>query len=235
MSGISGGALQAGSTSLILLLKSHKSRKALPMRRQRKTFVIWLMKQEKEVLSLSLSVFVRLLPYNIWYILSLVSYRWGGAAWVNERVLLTASVTRTAPIPCRGDRRAGSGHEIWLNCLEINLRSQREWERERERVREREKENGTTYKKPCMGCMSWVNVDREGSTWSSSSRIVIENHQRHRSWVFGRCLPLSSPLFLSLSLYLPLSQFNEFLSVFLLTDLEIISFTRFLNPLLLSL
>lgn len=185
---------------------------------------------EGGALFLSRSLFICLffLPYNILYIYgipSLVSYRWGGAAWVNERVLLTASVTRTAPIPCRGDRRAGSGHEIWLNCLEINLRSQRECERERERVRERRR----------MGLPVW-------GVWADFMWIERGQHgHRHRelsskiiSVIVLGCLGVVSPS-LSLSLYLPLSQFNEFLSVFLLTDLEIISFTRFLNPLLRSL
>lgn len=198
MSGISGGALQAGSTSLILLLKSHKSRKALPMRRQRKTFVIWLMKQEKEVLSLSLSLCV--FSPTI-YGIFLLSCRIVGA--VQPELMRGSSWPqvwqgqRPYRVEATAERDQATKFDsiVWKLICGHNGNENGKgngWERERE--------NGTTYKKPCMGCMSWVNVDREGSTWSASSRIVIENHQRHRSWVFGRCLPLSSPLFLSLSL-----------------------------------
>lgn len=64
--------------------------------------------------------------------------------------------------------------------------------------------------------------------------IVIENRQRHRRCfgclgVVAICRMLCGIPSPSLHLFLCLSrQFNEFLSVFLLTDLEIISFAYFL-------
>lgn len=101
------------------------------------------------------------------------------------------------------------------------------WERERGRM-------GLPTKNPVWGVwaeLMWIERGQHGQRHRELSSKII-------SVIVLGCLGVVSPSLLlsfSPSLYLPLSQFNEFLSVFLLTDLEIISFTRFLNPLLLSL